>query len=65
MQGMSVRHYDQVGKDARNHWRVDFGIPLAREGNAVDYAQTVMGIVTVCWRSWRTRTRTLRSRTNG
>lgn len=47
--GMSVHHFDQVGKEAEHHWRVDYGIPFARAGNAVDYAQTVMGIVTNEW----------------
>lgn len=42
-QGMSVFGTDVKPEEYRGHW----GIPFARPGNAVDYAQCIFGLATV------------------
>lgn len=38
---------DMTEEESRKFFRERFAIPFARTGNAVDYAQTIIGVVTV------------------
>lgn len=44
---MSTSDFEQFGWAPNDHWREKYGIPFKRVGNAIDYAQCMIGIITV------------------
>lgn len=44
---MSTSDFMQHGWGQEEHWLSKYGIPLRRVGNAIDYAQLVIGLAVV------------------
>lgn len=44
---MSTSDFMQHGWGQEDHWLEKYGIPLRRVGNAIDYAQLVIGLAVV------------------
>lgn len=47
---MSTSDFMQHGWNQDDHWLKEYGIPLRRVGNAIDYAQLVIGLAVVSYR---------------